>query len=157
MVLEFLGDALFALPARYLTQAWSCSNIPNSKAYLYHFNSPNPWDGPWKGHATHALDIAFVLQNYGEHLTEGQRQCSQRFAKDLVAFVNEADPWPSFQKDVAEGSMIYNTAVDGNRDLSEFVLGRSPGRTGRRDLLMDLVGEELLDKLVEACSRFLVA
>src|SRR5450755_1817479 len=62
--LDFAADVSFALPTRYLTRSWASSSVPDSKAYLYHFNCLNPWDGPWKGYATHSIDIIFALQNY---------------------------------------------------------------------------------------------
>lgn len=155
-VLDFMGDAMFALPARHLTQLWSLLTTPGSKAYLYHFECPNPWDGSWKGNATHALDIALVLQNYKVHVPQGQQQCSERFAKDLIAFVNGGDPWPEYQEsDGVAGAMVYKTPIDAERDQSEFMLDGTPEMTGRKSVLAELGGEDMLDKIVDACQQFL--
>lgn len=155
-VLDFLADVSFALPARYLAQAWASSRGPGAKSFLYHFNCPNRWEGPWRGHATHALDIMFALQNYSQHLDNGQKQCALRFSKDLIAFVNGADPWPSCEPGDKPSVMVYYAPMDGGFDESTFVMDGSPARTGRKNDLIELVGEHKLDMLVEACQHFLV-
>lgn len=154
--LDFAADVSFALPTRYLTRSWASSSVPDSRAYLCHFNSPNPWEGPWKGHATHALDIIFVLQNYREHLSAGQRRCAERFAGDLIAFVNGAEPWSAYGADGKPGAMVYYAPMEGDKDESEFVSTGLPEKTGRTNILVDLVGEERLDMLVQACQMFLI-
>ncbi len=154
--LDFAADVSFALPCRYLTRSWAASSVPDDKAYLYHFNCPNPWEGPWKGHATHALDLIFALQNYEGHLSSGQQQCSERFAKDLIAFVNGGEPWPAYEADGKPGAMVYFAQMEGGKDESEFVPTSAPEKTGRSNVLVNIVGEELLDKLIQACQMFLV-
>lgn len=156
LVLDFLADVSFALPARYLAQAWASSPSPDVKCFLYHFNCPNPWEGPWQGHATHALDIMFVLQNYSQHLAMGQEQCALRFSKDLIAFANGADPWPACEPGGKPSAMVYNAPMVGGFDESKFVEDGSPALTGRKNDLVELVGEHKLDMLVEACQHFLV-
>ncbi|KAH7116555.1 Alpha/Beta hydrolase protein [Dactylonectria estremocensis] len=155
-VLRFGNDVMFSLPAREFARAWSESNVPDTEAFLCHFNAPNPWDGPWKGHATHIQDIAFVLQNYRDTLSVGQRRCGERYANDLIAFVNGAKPWPAYQSDVEPGSMVYDAPSDGDEDESRFVLEEAPALTGRRDLLQKVVGEELFDKLVDVWQMFML-
>jgi carboxylesterase type B len=151
--LDFAADVSFALPTRYLAR--SLAAVDECKAYLCHFNCPNPWDGTWKGYATHALDIIFVLQNYRHHLSVGQRLCAERYAKDVIAFVNGAEPWPVYSTE-QPGSMVYCAPTEGDKDESEFVPTQTPEKTGRKNDLVELVGEEWLDKLVEACQKFLV-
>lgn len=155
LCLDFAADVCFALPTRYLTLSWASSSVSDCTAYLCHFNCANPWDGPWKGYATHALDIIFALQNYREHLAPGQQQCSERFARDLIAFVNGAEPWPAY-KAGRKGAMVYYAPMEGDRDESQFVSTGTPEKTGRTNVLVDIVGEGLLDKLVQACQMFLV-
>ncbi|KAG5661252.1 hypothetical protein KAF25_005374, partial [Fusarium avenaceum] len=46
-------------------------NVPGD-VFLMQFSEPNPWDGPFKGHSTHILDVAFLLQNFNDHLDETQ-------------------------------------------------------------------------------------
>ncbi|KAH6974610.1 Alpha/Beta hydrolase protein [Ilyonectria sp. MPI-CAGE-AT-0026] len=154
-VLRFGNDVMFALPAREFARAWSASNVPHTEAFLCHFNAPNPWDGSWKGHATHIQDIAFVLQNYRHTLYAGQRRCGERYAKDVIAFVNGAKPWPPYQSHVEPGCMVYDAPSEGDKDESHFVPDEAPGLTGRRDFLQKIVGDELFDKLVDVWQMFM--
>lgn len=154
-ILRFGNDVMFALPAREFARAWSASNVPHTEAFLCHFNAPNPWDGSWKGHATHIQDIAFVLQNYRDKLSTGQRRCGERYAKDVIAFVNGAKPWPPYQNHVEPGCMVYDAPSEGDEDESHFVPDEAPGLTGRRDFLQKILGDELFDKLVDVWQMFM--
>ena len=154
-ILHYGNDVMFALPAREFTRAWSASDVPGTEALLCHFNAPNPWDGPWKGHASHIQDLAFVLLNSQGTLSVGQRLCAERYAKDIISFVNGGTPWPAYEKDVKEGAMVYFAPIEGDEDKSEFVPGEIPQRTKRRNHLLKIVGEELLDKLAEAWQLFM--
>lgn len=78
-VLRVANDMNFYLPTLSLAQNLSGAGC---KTYVYRFNEPNPWDGPWKGHATHILDITFLLQNFNEFLDEKQKAQAEGFAKD---------------------------------------------------------------------------
>ncbi|KAJ5636954.1 Alpha/Beta hydrolase protein [Penicillium longicatenatum] len=154
-VLNFGNDVCFAVAAQSFTKAWSLSSIPETEALLYNFNCPNPWDGPWKGHATHILDIAFVLQNYAEYLSRGQQLSAERFAADLTTFVNGEKPWAEYQPGTAEGSMVYEAPMEGDQDLSGFVASEAPEKTGRRYALQALVKPELFDKLMDVWQMFM--
>lgn len=154
-VLHFGNDIMFALPARQLARGWSASRVPGAEAFLCHFNAPNPWDGPWKGHATHIQDLAFVLMNSHESLSPGQRLCAERYAKDIISFVNGGTPWPAHEAGGKEGAMTYFASENADQDGSEFVPVEDPERTNRRDHILRIVGEELLDKLVDAWQMFM--
>lgn len=154
-VLEFGNDITFALPASSFARVWSASPIPGTNAYLYHFNCPNPWDGPWKGHATHAQDLMFVLQNYKNQLSLGQRQCADRFARDIITFVNGASLWPAFQNGAEPGSMVYYAPAEGDADESRFIANGASEWTGRRDILQKLVKEAQFDKLLDSWQMFM--
>lgn len=71
------------------------SSFPQD-AFVMEFAEPNPWDGPFKGHSTHILDIAFLLQNYNDELDSTQRAGSEEFAKAVIAFVHGEKPWEQF-------------------------------------------------------------
>lgn len=45
-ILRFATDIGFLAPTISLANGWS------GAAYVYHFNEPNPWDGPWKAKRT---------------------------------------------------------------------------------------------------------
>lgn len=154
-VLNFGNDISFALPAIRFAQAWSASSITGTEAFLYHFNCPNPWDGPWKGHAIHVQDLMFVLQNYRDQLAPGQQHCAKRFAKEVIAFVHGMEPWPAYQSGADSGSMVYSARLEGDIDESMFVLDEASDQTGRRNILQNLVEEKLFDKLLDVWQMFL--
>ncbi|KAJ9151287.1 Sterol esterase [Pleurostoma richardsiae] len=156
-ILNLGNDIMFALPTRAFVKAWAAASIAGTEAFLAHFNCPNPWDGPWNGHATHILDIAFVLQNYRESLSGGQAQCAERYAKDIIAFVNGMSPWTAYQDIVSPGSMVYFAAEHSSKDDSRFVSTEAPELTGRRDYIQTIVGEKLFDKLADAWDMFMAA
>lgn len=55
IVLRFATGISFLAPAMAFASGWPRP----SNACMYHFNEPNPWDGPFKGEATQFLDVAF--------------------------------------------------------------------------------------------------
>ena len=111
-VLTFGNGVMFFLPACAFARAWSRSLVAGTEAFLYHFNRPNPWEGPWKGHSSHSLDMVFLFQNYNNYLSLGQRQCAERHAREVIAFVNGKDPWPSYQCEKMPGALVYYAAKD---------------------------------------------
>jgi hypothetical protein len=153
-ILNYGNDIMFSLPAQHLAQAWSMSEH-GTQAFLGHFNCPNPWDGPWKGYSTHIQDIAFVLQNYNQFISEGQRLCAERYAKDIIAFVTGEDPWPAVQEGSKPGGMVYYAAAEGDKDESEYVRDAEPQRKKRRDHLENIVGVGNLDRAVDAWVMFM--
>lgn len=154
-VLHFGNDIMFALPARQLARVWSSTRVPGAEAFLCHFNAPNPWEGPWKGHASHIQDLAFVLMNSHESLSPGQRLCAERYAKDIISFVNGGEPWPAYETGIKEGTMTYFASETADEDGSGFVSVEDPKHTSRRDHLRQIVGESLFDKLVDAWQMFM--
>lgn len=154
-VLHFGNDITFALPAIALAQAWSVSPISGVQAFLYHFNCPNPWEGPWKGHASHVLDIAFALQNYRDRLSSGQRQCAERLARDIIHFVNGNEPWKQYEQSANAESMIYFAPAEGDEDESRLVSDQDTELTSRRDILQRLAKGDMLDKVMDAWLMFM--
>lgn len=152
-VLRVATDICFALGARAFASTWS-EGGSDTESFLYRFNLPNPWDGPWKGHATHILDIAVVLQNYRERLAPGQQQASDRFTKHVISFVNGGSPWPAYQHGSAEGAMVYFAAEQGDNDESRFVAHETPETVDRRDIILRLT-QPVLDKVMEAWEGFM--
>lgn len=152
-VLDLATDICFALGARAFARAWS--QKPGAEAFLYRFNVPNPWDGPWKGHATHILDIAFALLNYREHLGPGQQKSGDKFARDIISFVNGGSPWDPYRVGADQGAMVYFAAESGEDDESRYVPAEDPQQTGRRVILQDLLDEAGLDKVMTAWEMFM--
>lgn len=154
-VLDLGNDITFAIPVTAFAQAWLASSVPDTKAFVYHFNCPNPWDGPWKGHASHVLDIAFALQNYREYLSPGQRLCAEKFACDIIHFVHGADPWDAWGNGGEAASMVYFAPIEGKKDESRSVSGEDLEQTGRRDVLQKLATGEVLDRIMDAWQMFM--
>ncbi|KAB5533474.1 Alpha/Beta hydrolase protein [Coniochaeta sp. 2T2.1] len=155
-IANFSTDIGFSQAAIASAAAWSRGG---KKAVLSHFTAPNPWEGPWKGHATHGQDAAFVLQNFNEHLGPGQRKVAERMGRELVDFVagKEGLPWLG---GVEEGGreVVYYAAVDGGEDESAVVSSaEAAGRLERRRELEGVVGgrAEVLDRLMDAVGMLL--
>lgn len=151
-VLNFGNDVYFAVAAREFARAWSVAGL---EAFLYRFNCPNPWNGPWEGHATHILDLAFLLFNHNEYLSTGQQQTAEGFANSVIAFVQGENPWVPYRSGAEEGSMIYDALAGCERDRSEFVDSEMPQRTGRRDVMHSFKVTGVLDRLMEGWQMFM--
>ena len=151
-VLDLATDICFALGARTFAKSWSARR--DTTAFLYHFNVPNPWDRPWKGHATHILDIAFVLQNYRNYLPPGQLETANRFTRDVVTFVHGGTPWPAYQTEQG-GAMVYFAQKQGAHDESYFSEHEAPEKTGRRVIIQTLMKQKCWDKVMDAWEMFM--
>ncbi|TVY48173.1 Para-nitrobenzyl esterase [Lachnellula occidentalis] len=101
LILHFANDISFHAPASAYASAWK------STAYQYRFREPNPWEGPWKGYATHVLDTAYLFLNYTENLSKSQAKLAVEFATDVIHFINGKAP---FQK-VEQGSKFVKEYI----------------------------------------------
>lgn len=157
-VLHFINDILFAQGTKAAAQAWAgaCSEL-GTKSYLTHFNMPNPWSGAWQGHATHALDMAILLGNYSEFLSEGQRACSGKMADGLLAFAYGKEPFPRYSGAPEGASMVYYAGVSSDKDESQATNESDRARTGRRGILEEVAAgkPEVMDDLLKAAGLFL--
>jgi hypothetical protein len=95
-ILTFLNDVNFYAPTIFYADTLSDKGV---KTYVYRFNEGNPWPGPWKGHANHILDVAFLTQNFNEYLDKPQKALAQNFAKDLITFMYGEAPWQAREGD----------------------------------------------------------
>lgn len=152
-VIHFINDIIFAQGAKAVAQAWAATGSRlGTKAYLTHFNLPNPWDGPWKGHATHALDTAILLGNYNEYLSEGQKACAEKMTGDFLSLVYGKEPFPAYSGADDGKSMVYFAGADSKEDVSHVVSDSDESNTGRRGFLDDIAAGDaaVLDKLLGA-------
>jgi carboxylesterase type B len=140
-VLTVANDLNFYLPTLSLAQNLSGAGC---KTYMYRFNEPNPWEGAWKGHATHILDITFLLQNFNEFLSEEQRGVAEGFAKDVISFVNGRQPWEEWKQAKVLGP-------EGKVEVVEDL----PEKVGRRDIMLNLGREVGVDTINEAFDAFM--
>jgi hypothetical protein len=151
-ILNFQGMTFASLQqVRPLQEHGATPHSRRPKAFRYRFNCPNPWEGPWKGYATHILDIIFALLNYTEHLDNRQRNGVERLAKDMITFVHGDQPWGEYRTD-ARGSMVYHAAMEGDSNMSQFYKDYSAANTGRRDHLQEIVQPEHFVRLMHVAD-----
>jgi carboxylesterase type B len=140
-LLTLMSDLIFFLPAVELA-----AKFPND-SFVAAFNEPNPWEGLFKGHASHILDVAFLFQNFNDSLDQTQTASAVAFGTDVIAFVNGAEPWKTFNGS-GKGAGVY---ADGKRRYSDKEM------TNRHDLLQlahDSEGPGL-DRLVLVATGFM--
>lgn len=144
-ILQLANDLQFYAPTLALAQNLS----QHMKTYIYRFNEPNPWEGPWKGHANHILDVAFLLQNFNEFLEPPQRERAERYGQDVIRFVNGKEPWREWKGESEKVAKVYGPEAE--MDVVEDV----PEKTGRRSIMLELGAEVGFDKLMEAFNGFM--
>jgi carboxylesterase type B len=148
-ILRFANDIAFFVPVLNYGHCWS------GNAFIYQFNEPNTWKGPWKGHANHILDVAYLFQNYNEHLPEAQRGVAVQFAKDVIAFANGHAPWAAFKWETGSlSSRVYGGRDPGTSGGVVTVPGPEP-RTERADTILSLMDGIPADDLARAWGAFM--
>ncbi|BCS25309.1 uncharacterized protein APUU_50020S [Aspergillus puulaauensis] len=148
-ILQFANGICFFLPVLNYGHCWS------GHAFIYHFNEPNPWDGPWKCYASHILDIAYLFLNYNESWSVSQCTVAVQFAKDLIAFSNGRAAWPAFKWETKG----FYSRVYGGRGLdasgkSTIVLAPDP-RTERSEVILSLTRSIPADDLSRVWQIFI--
>jgi carboxylesterase type B len=136
----------------YFAPALAYARSFPGKTYYYHFNEPNPWDGPFKGCSTHMLDAAFLFQNVSEQMPPEARRVAEVLAQDFVKFANGVKPWDCFEA----GGGDVQTYGPSDKRVVGMIENNGLGH-GRRDILSRL-GEEGkvdLDQLSVAWDLFI--
>lgn len=144
-VLQVANDICFYGP----NIAYAAGFSKTMPTYVYRFNEPNPWEGPWKGHATHILDIALLFQNSNHLLDAPQRELAEDFGGQFLAFVNGEAPWEAFRLD---GGKVMVLAAEGGGRRDD-----RPEETGRRGVMLELAAEVGWDALSDAWDGFMNA
>ena len=144
-VLHFAHDIGFYAPALTIASSWP------GETYVYHFNEGNPWEGKWKGRSTHILDIAFLLQNYNDHLSAEQRASAVKFGEHVIDFVCGKKPYPAYKENEG-GAIVYGLGQAGK---TEFVRSTKAEDYGRRGTIFELAKEADLDTLKSVWDGFL--
>lgn len=122
-LLELVSELRFYLPVLKAYQGWkACS--PPKRASRYHFHVPNPIDGPFKGLASHELDVVYLLQNYDEYFDEHNRMIARSMQDQFLGFIN-GEGW------VEEGKVVVfgrdgAIKVDEDRYDGVYRKGRGP-------------------------------
>ena len=148
-VLNYINDICFFAPVLTLTRGW------RGNSHVYYFNEGNPWEGPWKGKATHILDVAYITQNFQEFMTPSQQLVAITYAEDFLKFCHGINPWPP----VTDGdrttnfmARVYGPSSEGHsvRQVSEPYRGESR----RRSILFDCKDAVSLDELAGVFNVF---
>ncbi|OJJ05947.1 hypothetical protein ASPVEDRAFT_75159 [Aspergillus versicolor CBS 583.65] len=148
-ILRFANDIAFFVPVLNYGHCWS------GQAFIYQFNEPNPWDGLWKGHVNHILDVACLFQNYNEHFQDPQRRVAVQFARDVIAFANGHAPWAVFKWETGDlNSRVYGGREAGTPGTVVTVPGPEP-RTERADTILGLMAAIPADDLARAWGAFM--
>lgn len=150
-ILRFASEVSFYAPARAFAQGWPGHG--DSKFFLYHFNEGIPWDGRFKGEAGHILDVAYLFQNFNEHLDARQRSVALRYAEDFINFVNGEDPWPA-TKPHRPSAQVYGPSNEGK--IAKFVEDGDPVQVGRNRRILKLGEIAGYDKVLEVFQNFFI-
>lgn len=142
-VLEFANDISFYAP----TLAFARGMQGSMPVYVYRFNEPNTWPGPWQGRTTHIHDLVFLLQNFNQALSDDQRQLAEKFADGVIGFVNSKAPW----QEVTTAETAAKVLKVGN----EAVVKDVPEQTERRNIVLRLADDVGFDALSGAFTSFL--
>ena len=100
-VIQLGSDLKFFSSSLAYARAWP------GRAYLYQFKEANPWEGPFRGRATHVLDVALLFQTYNHALPAEAVEVARRFARDLVTFAHGEDPFPTLE--AGKGGRVYGS------------------------------------------------
>ncbi|KAF9890585.1 hypothetical protein FE257_005716 [Aspergillus nanangensis] len=149
-ILDFFNDIAFFMPTLATAQGWA------GKAFVYHFNQGNPWDGPSKGRAGHLLDVVYLFQNFREFLTPDQQALSRQMAVEFLRFCHGQSPWRPVQS--ARLEERFHARVFGSRDGrgGEVRDVGSPfgEEADRRSVLWEAASEASLDELLQVFHLF---
>ncbi|USP77107.1 uncharacterized protein yc1106_04381 [Curvularia clavata] len=101
-LLELVSELRFYLPALVAYRGWKASSPPK-RASRYHFHVPNPIDGPFKGLASHELDVVLLLNNFEEHLDKHTREVARAMQDQFIRYIN-GEGWAKSGKLTVFGS-----------------------------------------------------
>lgn len=142
-VLQFGGDVSFYAPTLAFAHGLESSML----VYVYRFNEPNNWPGPWQGRSTHINDLTFLFQTFSDFLSGAQNRLAEEFATDVLSFANKKVPWQNWTKSWKVAKVFATDANGVKEDV--------PEETGRRKFFVDLADEAGFDTLRGAFDQFL--
>jgi carboxylesterase type B len=145
-ILRFASEIAFYAPARAFAQGWP------GKFFMYHFNEGIPWPGRFQGEAGHILDVAYLFQNYNDHLNEEQKNVARAYGEDFIKFVNGEDPWPAV-KDGGMGARVYGPSSQGT--VTKHVEDGKPDSVGRNERVLKLGEMAGFDSVLDCFQNFL--
>ncbi|KAF2850786.1 para-nitrobenzyl esterase [Plenodomus tracheiphilus IPT5] len=98
---ELVSELRFYLPALAAYRGWK-DTVPSGHASRYHFHIANPFEGPFKGLASHELDVAYLLQNFNDQFDDKNRRLAENVADHFIKFAN-GEGWVNEDKVVVFG------------------------------------------------------
>lgn len=148
-ILQFATEISFYAPALAFAKGWP--QTKDNKIFLYHFNEGIPWEGRFKGHAGHILDVAYLFQNFNEHLSDEQKAVARAYAEDFIEFVNGNDPWQPIEGGQM-GARVYGPSSEGI--TAKYVADGKPEEVGRHDRVLKLGEQVGFDIILEVFQNF---
>jgi carboxylesterase type B len=149
-ILRFATEISFYAPALAFAKGWP--QTKDNKIFLYHFNEGIPWEGRYKGHAGHILDVSYLFQNYSQHLTDEQKAVAKAYGEDFIEFVNGNDPWQPVEGGKM-GARVYGPSNEGI--TTKYVADGNPEEVGRHDRILKLGEQFGFDPILEVFQNFL--
>ncbi|KAK6428732.1 hypothetical protein LTR95_015124 [Oleoguttula sp. CCFEE 5521] len=141
-ILEVSNDLQFYAP----TIAFAKLLSKDSEVYVYRFNEPNTWPGTFKGRTTHIHDLVFLLQNFNENLSDGQKDLAVEFAYDVIRFANGVEPWTPYHGEARVAKVLKAGDVK--------IVSDEPALTERRSIVFEITEEIGWDVYAEAFSTW---
>jgi len=139
--LRFVNEFIWGVPAYLLAFAWP------GKSYVYRWDEPNPWEGKYKGHATHGLELAHLFLNWADKLSEKQQTLAVAISKDLISFTRGEEPWLPLNKE--RGRRVYGPSE--KRIAPWAPLSQDDtGAAARMKKLSDMVGQDICSDIARA-------
>lgn len=151
-IIQFVTDISFYAPAVQMAESWP------GLSYVGHFNERNPFEGPYKGRASHMLDVAYIWGNYNRKYTKQNWITARAFAEDFVSFVTGRDQLPVFNRknEGTETSRPVTVYGPSEQNISSKVVELGSLPTGRNHGIFTLAAEVGgLDVLLDAMGAFL--
>ena len=162
-------DLRFHLPVLLVLHGWKnkINDVGKPRAYRYHFHQvrmprptinitwkyvnnlqPNPFDGHFKGLASHELDIAYLLRNFDEHMNASDRIAAAQMSEIWINFAYGLG-WP-------EGNGNESVLVIGDQDQIKLVDDHDYDlrfRRGRGQMLLNIGWEKSfkLGEMLQGC------
>jgi carboxylesterase type B len=139
-VLDILSAVGFYAPAIVYSKAFQ------GRSYLIHFDEKNPFPGPIYGRASHGLDVAYLFQNFNDHLGPEGVVAAKEFGTHLIGFISGKPRWKKYD---SEGTAL--AFVDGQAKevgFSEF--------DGRKTDIWEVIEEVGGDKLISVIFGYMI-
>lgn len=146
-VIAYINDVGYYLSTISFAEGFSRPNDSSNGSSIFFFNHGNPWDGPFKGKASHVLDVVFMFQNYNHLMSEQQRRSAERFGIDIIKFVR--GEW-----EVSNNSADALKAMVYGDDGVKIADAKNGDEVGRNSKILEIANAVGRDKLMDVFERF---